>query len=44
MEGGAVGYNFERKPPKDHPSQKRCHKSKDFGTDCQISDFLNIMI
>jgi hypothetical protein len=21
MEGGAVGYNFERDPPKDHPCQ-----------------------
>jgi hypothetical protein len=21
MEGGAVGHNFERDPPKDHPSQ-----------------------
>jgi hypothetical protein len=21
MEGGAVGHNFEREPPKDHPSQ-----------------------
>jgi hypothetical protein len=25
MEGGAVGHNFERDPPKDHPSQVWCN-------------------
>jgi hypothetical protein len=30
MEGGAVGHNFERDPPKDHPCQVWCNLVQQF--------------
>ena len=43
MEGGAVGHNFERDPPKDHPCHAWCNLVQHFrGEDLNVIFYQNM--
>ena len=42
MEGGAVGHNFERDPPRDHPCQVFCNLVQRFREDLNVIFYQNM--